>query len=111
MGLDLYACCAEGHIQTNRPPGGAESAPQEGKEDRREKEKGGVAITGKGGGRRGERRGKWRLKREARKKEGDVRRIKKEDTLNETDEARKVKEMRRGIHDRREDERKEDIGS
>lgn len=41
----------------------------------------------------------------------DVRGVKKEDALSETDEARKVKEMRKGPHDRREDERKEDIRS
>lgn len=73
-----------------------------------------MAITGKEGGRQGERRGKWRLKREARKtgKKGRGREEdKKEDALNETDEARKVKEMRKGIHERREDERKEDITS
>lgn len=39
--LDLYACYAEGHIQTNRTLGGAEAAPQKGKgSSQREREKG-----------------------------------------------------------------------
>lgn len=39
--LDLYACYAKGHIQTNRTLGGAEVAPQKGKgSSHREREKG-----------------------------------------------------------------------